>query len=369
MRGGLVMPFLQNKIAKLPKWFIGTQEKYNNLKNRDDYAVYFIYDTGAIHFKDDTLNKSIILYKDGEKPLIGAEDRLYINGDTFEGWVYELDTWTQVLAPVNQELDVSIADAIGTKRMDGVSTMKIAQLMSEYLMSKSVHSMTWDEDTHQLTYKLGKSGFPIEITDIITKIVLDVDRQKLVGYNHRDEKLHEIDFIDNHIIGGRYDDGRKAIIFSMRDGSEVRLYATAMINIYKGLDTASMKNGVVNYIDGKNVITFEAKISKEIYNQLQLKEDGLYAESLDKNIDKIEDSTFIINNQEYAVPSLRITEFATEDLIESIKQELLEFLESKKSVWIHTEDLLKTSFSEEEARKDKYPTINLLNSYCGLKRL
>ena len=155
----------------------------------------------------------------------------------------------------------------------------------------------------------------------------------------------------------------------MRDGSEVRLYATAMINIYKGLDTASMKNGVVNYIDGKNVITFEAKISKEIYNQLQLKEDGLYAESLDKNIDKIEDSTFIINNQEYAVPSLRITEFATEDLIESIKQELLEFLESKKSVWIHTEDLLKTSFSEDEARKDKYPTINLLNSYCGLKRL
>ena len=363
------MPFLQNKIAKLPKWFIGTQEKYNNLKNRNDYAVYFIYDTGVIHFRDDTLNKSIILYRDGEKPLIGAEDRLYINGDTFEGWVYESDNWVQVLAPVNQELDVSIADAINAKRMDGISTMKIAQLMSEYLMSKSVHSMAWDEETHQLTYKLGKSGFPIEITDIITKIVLDTDTRKLVAYNHKDEKIHEIDFIDNHIVAGRYDDSRKAIIFSMRNGTEVRLYATALLNIYKGLDTSSMYNRVVNYIDGKNVISFEARISKELYNRIQVKEDGLYSERVEQNLEELKDSTFIIHNKEYAVPALKITEFATEDLIESIKQELLEFLESKSSVWIHTEDLLKTSFSEEEAKKDKYPTINLINSYFGLKRL
>lgn len=173
--------------------------------------------------------------------------------------------------------------------------------------------------------------------------------------------------MDNHIIGGSYDDERKAIIFRMRDGTECRLKAQSILQIYRGLRTDSAIITVENYIDAKNVIRGDIRVSNLEGNQLSINDDGIYTLPPTTHTDMFEGEMYIING-EYVVPSgISITSLATEEYVMQMKQDVLDFLESCSTTHLKTDQIVQEI--SDNPSTDMVPSVQCYNDTFKLRRM
>ena len=351
------------------KWYIGKQKAYDNLESYDDKAIYFIYDTGLIYTRTHIFNKSIIIFKPGERPLIGANDRLYINTDTLEGFVYHENEWIQVLEGIKTATVMGLDDVESIGQINGVTLKAIVDLLMTDVLSKSVDSVEWDDSRSVLIYRLKGIGRQLPITGLINRFELDPNTRVMTSYDKDGNKTSEITIFDNHIIGGKYDDERKAIIFTMRDRSEVRLHAYALLNLFQGARTKSMTNVVHNYIDGKNVLSSRVNISIHPGNRLKINNDGLFSDT-PISLDNMEQGEMYLvgGGGEFILPShININILATEAYVQAMKDEVTNWLLSKGALWLKRADVIQSFNTKPQT--SKVPSRSLFKGYFALKRM
>lgn len=353
-------------IEGLPKWYVGTSEKYDNLEKVDEKGIYFLTDTGNIMHNCENINTAIIVYEDGLRPLIGAEDRLYINSTTLEGYRFINDTWVQVIESIETAETIEAEEAIKLEKLNGFGVESIVNKFLDEMNRKSTTSIDWDENTHNLIYRLGESGHEVKIKGLVSHFTFDTKTRICTCYDDLGNVVCETELIDNHIIGGSYDDERKAIIFKMRNGQEVRLKASALLNMFHGARTRTMTSIVKNYVDGKNVLTGEVNISIRAQNKLTVMEDGLWAPK-PKDIRDMEEGEMYMISGEYVIPAIKINLLATEEYVSQIKEELVQRILEKGANWLTKSKII---YSMNDIPSiEQVPAMKLINSHCGVKRL
>ena len=363
------MPLYQviHHVNNLPKWFVGTKANYEALPEKDPRAIYFLYDTGEIMHKESSYNSAMIVYNDGERPLVGARDKLYVNRITLEAFIYDDDQWVQVFERLEDVDYIPLDDAVECNRLNGFGVNIITDHILDSISNNIVKDIGWNETIHSLVYHLGTGvGYPVTLNCFVSRLEFDPATRICTCYNDLGEVLCETTLMDSHIIGGSYDDARKAIIFKMKDGSEVRLKAEALINLFKGARTTTMTSIVKNYIDGKNVLIGEVNISIQGFNQLRANEDGIYAPRPIDLTDVEEGTTYKVEG-DYIVPSVNISVFVTEEQLSAIKEEFIQRVIDQGSMWLRKSDIIQTL--NETPRPDQVPSFQLVNRYCGLRRL
>ena len=356
------------KIENSPRWYYGLKKNYSKLKKIDSNGVYFIYDTGEIYVRDKPYTEAVILYEDGSRPYSGASDRLYINSSTLEGFTYHDGDWVKVLEKLDTAVSFDYEDAISKDRVNGVAVLPIAlkHFMDAY--TQSVSSMEYDETNHSLIYRLGSIGHQVPITNLVQTLQFDVNTRTLYTYDGEGNLVSEAQIMDSHVISGKYDDERKAIIFQMRDGSEVRLHAYALLNLFQGADTTTMTNTVHNYIDGKNVLESHVIISIRSSNKVEAKADGLYVSSFDPIANMEEGQMYVImDDADYITAGVNIKLLATEAYVQQMKDEVLEWFDRNGALWLKRKDVIQ-SFNDVPLAS-KVPSFDLVNRQCGLRRL
>lgn len=362
------MPLYQvlHHVNNLPKWVVGTKANYEALQQKDPKAIYFLYDTGELIHKESNYNSAVILYNDGQRPLVGARDKIYINRITLEAWVYD-DQWIQVFERLEDMDYVPLDEAVTINRLNGFGVYVITERLLNNMAMSFVRSIGWNETDHTLIYRLGSgAGNPVKVDHFVSYLTFDPKSRVCICYDDLGNVLCETTLMDSHVIGGSYDNIRKAIIFKMKDGSEVRLRAEALLNLFTGTRTTTMTSIVKNYIDGKNVLSGEVNISIKAHNKLIANEDGLYA-PLPIDLTSVEEGTTYKINSEYIVPGLHLRVFVTEEQLTALKEELVDKILERGSMWLRKDNIINEL--NDTPTPDQVPSFQLLNSYCGLKRL
>jgi hypothetical protein len=215
---------------------------------------------------------------------------------------------------------------------------------------------------------LGSIGHQVPITNLVQTLQFDVNTRTLYTYDGEGNLVSEAQIMDSHVISGKYDDERKAIIFQMRDGSEVRLHAYALLNLFQGADTTTMTNTVHNYIDGKNVLESHVIISIRSSNKVEAKADGLYVSSFDPIANMEEGQMYVImDDAGYITAGVNIKLLATEAYVQQMKDEVLEWFDRNGALWLKRKDVIQ-SFNDVPLAS-KVPSFDLVNRQCGLRRL
>lgn len=362
------MPLVQviQKLEGVPKWYFGKYSAYEKLKTIDPQGIYYLYDTGNIMCRGKLFNSSTVIYEEGQRPIIGAIDRLYINAKTLEGFVFHNNNWVKILEAFDKAETIDYDKASTMDRINGVAIDPIIHKFFTEMRVRACTSIEWDEENHYLNYRLGTIGHNVEITHLVSRFTFDPKTRIAICYDDQDNVVCETELMDSHVIGGSYDNERKAIILKMRDGSECRLKAQALLNIYKGINTTTATLQVKHYIDGNNIIYCEINNSIKAKNTLQILEDGLYAPKQIDFADMDEGDMFKYSDG-YILPNINIKLLATEAFVQQVKDDLVTFFESKGAVWLRRRDVIE-SFNEV-ARTDQVPSFRLVNRHCGLRRL
>lgn len=354
------------RIESLPKWYFGTSENYNKLNEINKHGLYFLTDLGIIMLNNQPANSSIVLYDDGSRPLVGGQDKLYINSTTLEGFRFINDEWVKVLASMEQAEPIDYNDAIKEERVNGFGISSIMDKFVADMRSKAVSEITWKPDTRDVIFKFDSVGHPMRLYNLMTDIRFNTDTRMMYGYDSEGNIITKVEIMDSHVIGGGYDDERKAIIFRMRDGSEVRLRSSALLRLFHGIRTQTFTSIVKNYIDGKNVLYGEINISNVEHNTVEVKEDGLYIPK-PKDIKNMEEGQMYTIFEDYIVPTIKITLLATEEYVTQMKQEALQKVLSHGSTWL-TRDKIIYQMNDTPSQ-ELIPSMKLINDKYGIIRL
>lgn len=354
------------RIESLPKWYFGTSENYNKLNEINKHGLYFLTDLGIIMLNNQSVNSSIVLYDDGSRPLVGGQDKLYINSTTLEGFRFINDEWVKVIASMEQAEPIDYNDAIKEERVNGFGVSSIMNKFVADMRSKAVSEITWKPDTRDVIFKFDSVGHPMRLYNLMTDIRFNTDTRMMYGYDSEGNIITKVEIMDSHVIGGGYDDERKAIIFRMRDGSEVRLRSSALLRLFHGIRTQTFTSIVKNYIDGKNVLYGEINISDVEHNTVEVKEDGLYIPK-PKDIKNMEEGQMYTIFEDYIVPTIKITLLATEEYVTQMKQEALQKVLSHGSTWL-TRDKIIYQMNDTPSQ-ELIPSMKLINDKYGIIRL
>ena len=350
------------------KWYVGTKDKYDALTNIDPKGLYFLLDEGSIIKNKKSFNAPITLFETGKLPMVGANGRLYVDSTSLEGYSYTDGKWSKTLTSITSATSL---DDESTKVVGSVAK-EIADKAAASISVNAVTDISYDKDTNTLNYTKNGNILPLKLDGVASQLKFDLDTLTMSTVQSDGTVLSSVKISDSHVIGGKYDDDRKAIIFNMRDGSEVRLKAYALINMFHGAATATMTNVVHNYIDGKNVLSCFVNVSKEPDNYLSISEDedGIFAKIPGDSLTGIrEDELYKVVNEIMVPAGTRMFELATEALVQKMKDDVLAYLQLAGANWLKTDNIVADTVNKEDPLSSKVPSFTSINYSCGLKRL
>lgn len=267
---------------KLLKWVTGSSLAFNALKRKDQNTLYFIQDTGEIYKGEKSFTESVILV-DGF-PNTGALGKIYVKKSNLEGKIWTGKIWQTIIQPVVELIeDDKIAEGVATA--EAVKAYVIKKF-AEQVEDKFVEDITYDKDSKELKYTKGDGEETVAIEGFVTNASYDAGILTFNVQGSRDIKINLPK--DNFVESGKYDADAGEIVLTLVDGSEVRIPATDLVDIYTGEET---KSAEVN-VSEDNVITVDIKVSSESDNALSIKDDGLFVEHTDitGKIDKVDDN-------------------------------------------------------------------------------
>lgn len=88
-------------------WVLTNSIAFNSMNTRDDNALYFLSDTKEIYRGTTSYSNSVVTYNSNSGlPTSGiAINKLYINTDTYEGYMHDGTEWVNVIKPVSNILN------------------------------------------------------------------------------------------------------------------------------------------------------------------------------------------------------------------------------------------------------------------------
>lgn len=93
-------------------WHYISQNTYNNLSDSEKTSdkLFFINDTKKIYCGKNPFNESIILYN-STTPNTNLLNRLYINGSTLEGKIWDSSKWIDIIAPIRSNISTQYLES------------------------------------------------------------------------------------------------------------------------------------------------------------------------------------------------------------------------------------------------------------------
>ena len=358
------------KLKNVPHLYIGTSEAYDKLETVDSKGMYFLYDLGAVMVKDKNYMQAVSIFSDeNPKPSIGANNRLYVNINNFEGYIYE-DKWIKVFDLLNTE-NTSLENVESRKKVTGKDAETVMDYYMNELAKRAISNITWDKNTKTLSCKRKTTTLPESLTDIATELSFDLDTYVLSILDKNGKVLGSEEITDLHVVSGKYDADEKALVLTMKNGSKVKIMAGAMTNLFTGGDTNSMHTDVYKGSDDTNGVSMDILVSSAYRNGLVLQEDGLHFTKTDWMIDGADKSGCIYTVlDDYIVVEDRwmLEDIATEAEVQTMCNDILAFYEEKKNYYLQKKDVLVESFNDIPS-STKVPSFDLINKTFGIKRL
>ena len=357
------------KLDNVPKWYIGTSGAYDKLESIDPKGFYFLYDSGEVKFRNHNYMKGVISYSnDNPKPTIGANDRLYVNKDNYEAYIYK-NKWVKVFDLLNSE-ETSLENVISKKRASGYDVITTMKPFMNELLDKAIQNISWNPDTKTLIYSFKSISYPESITNLASNLSFDLDTRYVILSDVNGNELGREKIVDLQVISGSYDDNEKALILRLRDGSSVKIMASALLNIFGGDETESIITSIFSNLDSTNSISMELKISNARENAFVIKNDGLYfpvPEWISNPEGKSGYIYTIVNERIIIDDRTKFNELATQADLQQLIEDMTAFYELKKQDNIEAANLISDNVSGTPS-STLIPTTTLLNKIIGIKR-
>ncbi len=216
----------------------GLQSAYKALETKNPNAIYFLTDSREIYVGDKLYAEPLRLYT-GSLPLSAiALGALYINTETGLGSVHNGTAWNTVMKPVVGTIDATASDDTvpTTKGVKDYVDGRVEDILGGEDIVTGV-SQALDGDNAPVpgtltitsgdgsTANVVMTGLANNPTYDSTNLVLTIP---VVGGSPLVVNLPQ----DNFIESGEYDTDTKNIVLTLKDGSEVTIPASALVDIY-----------------------------------------------------------------------------------------------------------------------------------------
>lgn len=255
-------------------WQIATKlADYNAIKTKDNNALYFIQETGEIYKGSQSFTESVVFYGTSDtdvRPAVGARGKIYLHATTLAGSIWDGSAYKDVIK------QITVDDAVTADGANPVTGKAVADYVASEVgegIKKVVKTVEYVEDSVALRVTLQDATVSdIPLTKIATQLTYDGATGVLSLLDHADSTLASVNIpLDNFVKEGTYDADTKEIVLTMQNANEVRIPASALVDIYTGDTTSS---ATVEVSEG-NVITATVKVSAAEGNLLEVADDGL----------------------------------------------------------------------------------------------
>lgn len=273
-------------------WYFGTQQAYLGLKTNnklDPNGMYFITDTNEFYYKDvNYMNNTI--YFTGDLPDIDyiTPDHLYFNTTTLTAYMHDGTNWNVIVEPARVSVLITPEDDTTNGVPQMVTGAAVKAYVDRYVNTNNnpaLVDISWDNVNSQIRFKRYIDRANLDPTALyINQFAASIRRDAATGNiwilaSDGTTKLSQINIkLDNYVVSGLYDNNEKAVVFTMSNGQDVKIYAQSIVKIYNRLNTSSVTTQVRS-IDGLNYIEMAVNISPTTGNELYLatKANGLVA--------------------------------------------------------------------------------------------
>ena len=273
-------------------WYFGTQQAYLGLKTNnklDPEGMYFITDTNEFYYKDvNYMNNTI--YFTGDLPDIDyiTPDHVYFNTTTLTAYTHDGTKWNVLIEPANVSVLLTPEDDSTNGVPQMVTGAAVKAYTDRYINTNNnpaLVDISWDNVNSQIRFKRYIDKANLDPTALyINQFAASIKRDAATGNiyilaSDGTTKLSQINIkLDNYVVSGLYDNNEKAIVFTMSNGEDVKIFAQSIVKVYNRLNTSSVTTQVKS-IDGLNYIEMAVNISPTSGNELYLatKANGLVA--------------------------------------------------------------------------------------------
>lgn len=259
------------------KWYLANkQADYAALAQKNAEGLYFIKDTGEIYLGEQSYTQSVIFYGTGTtpetRPEKGAFGKLYIDVTTLQGFVWNGTDYKEVIKAVENAVDANTDNPVSAKAVKTYVDRLVGTGTAD-----CIKTVAWDETNVQLQItKKDDSQVNVPLTKIATVLEYDGGTGNLTLKDHAGSQLSQVNIpLDNFVKSGKYDTDTKEIVLTMQNANEVRIPASALVDVYTGATTNS---GTVT-VAPDNQISFNVKLDPAEGNILTVSEQGLKVEN------------------------------------------------------------------------------------------
>lgn len=272
-------------------WHIVTSEMYHAGTKLAD-GMYFLSDTREIYRGEQPFTESVVMYKDTlpTAPAV-AVNRLYINSQTLEGWVYQGTAlgWIQVIKPVSDEVKDEAGVPVSGK---AVVAYVAAQMAGNSTAAGTVSALGWDSANHILTVTKGDaSSETITFDGLGVSLSYDAQTGNLQLVDASGNNIGEAIKLDleRFVTGADYNTENKSIVlyFDAEKTDFIEIPVGDLVDTYTA---EAIDNTMVLSVESGNKITGKVKISTAAGNLITCDENGLYVAPIDISgkMDKVE---------------------------------------------------------------------------------
>ena len=254
------------------KWIITNSTAYAGILEKDNNALYFLQDTQEIYKGSTSFTQALVMV--AEFPPKGAQGKVYMNSTTLEGKVWTGSEWKTIIEQVAKSLTDG---AVQNKAVSGEAIKTyVTQKVTEAVTDKFVEGISYSKETKQLTYMVGENPTTVGIEGFVTGASYEGKTGKL-SFTVQGGETIDINLPkENFVKSGTYKSETQEIVLTLVDGSEVKIPAGDLVDVYTFSSTNTIEMSEVN-----GAVTANVKVSSDSGNQLQAKADGLYVAATD----------------------------------------------------------------------------------------
>ena len=358
-----------HKLENVPNWYIGTSKAYDRLDSKDPKGFYFLYDTKEVKLRDKNYMNGVVEYsQENPKPIVGAKDRLYLNTDTFEGYVYE-DKWFKVFDILNGA-ETTLENVVSRERASGFDIITVMNHYMNQLKRQAIQKIEWDSENQVLDYTFQFMSYQEKFSHIATKLSFDMNTRHVILSDQYSNVLGTEEIVDLHVVSGHYDDSEKALILTMKNGSNVKIMASALVDIFVGDETPTFITSIKTNLDNTNTLGMDIKLSEARENAFDIKSDGLYFKKPQwfNNPEGKDGYLYTVLNERITIDdNHKLSDIATHATLQQLIDDITAFYELKKQSTVQSKDIISDSLSGS-ASASLIPTTGLLKKLIGIKR-
>lgn len=337
------------------KWVITSGASYDSLATKDVNTLYFIKDRSEIFKGNIPFASSVILVDEFPVDNIALK-KVYFNTTTFESKVYDGYEWhviseyREINSSINKNEETSdnklatigaIKSYIEDIMLNGISTV-LPNIVSNISSGSKSLLVTEIKDSIETSKTVPISGF-------IDNVIIESGILKF-SVAGQDNPIEISLPKDNFIKSGMYDSENKQIILTLNTDDVITIDATDLVDIYTVSSTNTIDMSMTN-----NSISANVKISNELNNSLEAKDDGLYVKNNINSLEGVENNTILVNDNgnvssgQYQVGGDRFSEdgvnkLATESAVKTYLEE--NDISGTDQNAIHKDDILTTPSTE-----------------------